>query len=162
VLTAYGLPCAYHPPSWQPTSQRLSDSSGSLTASHLTSQWLLPQTLAVLFTAWPSRFSFEILVEACMVPYFLHSADLKTIILWTMPKWATYLYVQPRPTWTLASAASECIDASLWGREFHADNSQGGLGKQRISGLLSHKSLWNSWATVADTCNPSYMSSGRL
>jgi hypothetical protein len=108
---AFPVHIVHLPSNWSP---RVHDSSGSLSQLHtLTSQWLLPQTLALLSTAWLSMISFEILMEASMTPCFLHSADLNTIILQTMPKPANYLYVQPGSTWALVSAASECLDGSL-------------------------------------------------
>jgi hypothetical protein len=48
-------------------------------------------------------------------------------------------------------------DSWTCGNEFQGDNSLGGLGKQRISGLFSHKSLWKRLVTMAHTCNPSYL-----
>jgi hypothetical protein len=77
VLTACGLPIAYHLPCWQLTFCYLHGSSGSLSQLYtLTSQWMLAETPELPYTAWPPRLSFEISMESSMCPYFLHSTDL--------------------------------------------------------------------------------------
>jgi hypothetical protein len=119
----------------------------------LTSQWLLTDTLVLLYTVWSPRLSFEISMDplGLHISCILHTS--KQASCSGFQCWSPTCTVEPGPTWALASAASECPDGWPWENEFQGDNSLGGKGKQRPSGLSSHNRLWKRWAFVANTSN---------